>query len=282
MIDGVNTERVIVSLTSYGARLNNLPTVLDRMFNQTVPPDLLVLNIAHTEIVPDEVMDYLSSHNVEINKVDDTKVYKKLIPTLKRYPNDIVISIDDDWLYPNGMIADFVGVHKKYPNNPISGNALVYEENICHCGCASLTKAEYFGAYLNDIEKVIPHCPCDDIVYTYFANKAGHPYITSQNMYFTNMTPYNEGIGYSELVAGELGLANSWSYLINNYGELPHFPNGYIEDPYVSYLIYHIHNSTLIEGQKKARAEIRATNAYKIGKALLKPLSFVRHNLLKS
>lgn len=282
MNDGMSRERVIVSLTSYGLRQNNLPTVLDTIFCQTVPPDFLVLNLAYNEVVPAEVMDYLLSHNVEIHRVNDTKVYKKLIPTLKKYPNDIVISIDDDWLYPNGMIADFVEVHKKYPNNPISGNTLVYAEMICHCGCASLTKAEYFGSYLDDMEAVIPNCPCDDIVYTYFANKAGHPYITSKEMYFTNMTSYNEGIGYSEAVAGEHGLENSWSYLVDNYGELPHFPNGYIEDIYVSDLIYHIHNSALNEGRKKAWEEIRATSAYKIGKALLKPLSFVRHNLLKS
>ena len=277
-----NQEKVIVTLTSYKARLFNIPHILDTIYYQTLLPDLVVLNLAYEEQVPSDITDYIDKHNIEVFRVPDTKVYKKLIPTLKRYPNDIVISIDDDWLYPNGMIADFLEMHKKYPNNPISGNDLVYSEMICHCGCASLTKAEYFGSYLNDIETVIPNCPCDDIVYTYFANKAGHPYITSKEMYFTNMTPYNEGVGYSELVAGEHGLENSWSYLINNYGELPNFPNEYIEDPYISDLLYHIHTSVLKQAHKEAQTEIRATNAYKIGKILLKPLSFIRHNLFKS
>ena len=80
---------VIVTLTSYGPRLGNLPTVLDTIYRQTVPPDLVVLNLARDEIIPIEVLNYLSEHNVEINRVDDTRVYKKLIPTLNSAINNI-------------------------------------------------------------------------------------------------------------------------------------------------------------------------------------------------
>ena len=42
----------------------------------------------------------------------------KIIPTLKLYPNDCIIGIDDDWLYPPTMIEDLWNTHIKYPNNP--------------------------------------------------------------------------------------------------------------------------------------------------------------------
>lgn len=269
-------EKVIITLTSYRHRLGNLPTVLDTIYRQTVPPDLVVLNLAHNEIVPTEVLNYLSEHNVEINRVEDTKVYKKLIPTLKKYPDAVVISIDDDWLYPNGMIADFLEIHNKYPSNPISGNGFVYSGMICHCGCASLTKAKYFGSYLNDISDVIPNCPCDDIVYTYFANKAGYPYIVTKEKYFTNMTPFNGDNGYSEIIAGEQQIEISFSYLIQKYGELSHFTSAYIEDPYIASLLYQIHDSLNKDTREKAMSELRSTHAFKLGKKILKPLMLIK------
>ena len=170
-------EKIIVSLTSYGKRLNNLPVVLDTMYAQTLPPDLVVLNLAYEEILPKDVENYLRSHNVEINRVADTKVYKKIIPTLKKYPDDCIICIDDDWLYPPQMIEDFMNIHKKYPNNPISGNKFIYKGMQCHCGCASLVKKEYFGEYLDLFDNdIYVNCKSDDVFYTYCAAKNNIPY----------------------------------------------------------------------------------------------------------
>lgn len=271
-------ERTIVSLTSYEPRFQNLPTVLDTILAQAVKPDLIVLNLAHEAIVPNDVQEYLDRHNIEVFRVEDTKVYKKLIPTLKRYPNDIVISIDDDWLYPEEMIADFLERHSQYPNHPISGNKLVFSEMICHCGCASLTKAEFFGEYLDMIDqKIIQNCSCDDIVYTFFANKAGHPYITTEKEYFTNLAPYNEGHGYSETFEEEHRVEKSFSFLIQKYGAPPHFTDTYISDPYIADLLYHIHTADKRNSIKNTQIEIRSSARYKLGKLLLKPFSFMHH-----
>ena len=271
-------ERTIVSLTSYEPRFQNLPTVLDTILTQTVKPDLIVLNLAHEAVVPDDVQTYIDGNGIVVSRVNDTKVYKKLLPTLKRYPNDIVISIDDDWLYPKGMIADFLDIHAKYPKHPISGNKLVFSEMICHCGCASLTKAEFFGEYLDMIDqKIIQNCSCDDIVYTYFANKAGHPYVTTKKEYFTNMNPYNEGHGYSETFEEEHRVEKSFYFLVQEYGALPHFTNTYISDPCIADLLYHIHTTDKKNSIKNAQIEIRSSARYKLGKLLLKPFSFLHH-----
>lgn len=275
-------ERIIVSLTTWEKRIGNIPAVLDTIINQSLKPNLIVLNLAFDEQIPDNIQTYIDAKKIEVFRTSDTKVYKKLIPTLKRYPDDVVISIDDDWLYPKGMIADFIDLHQKYPNNPISGNRFVFSEMICHCGCASLTKAEYFQPFLEQIDDdVIQNCPCDDVVYTYFTNKAGHPYITSKELYFRNMIPYNQGSGYSENIAGEDTLADNLTFLIQHFGELPHFPNTYIDDPYMAQLLHHIHYQDKANSLQECAQKIHNTHAYKTGKLLLSPLNAIKNIIIK-
>ena len=165
-------ERIIVSLTTYSKRIDNIPVVLDTIFSQTLCPDLVVINLSFDEYIPERVQRYVDNHNIEVNLVKDTKVYKKLIPTLQRFPHDCVITIDDDFLYPQTMIEDFISTHNQYPHYPISGNREVINGMQCHCGCASLTKADYLGCYLNQIDDAImDNCPCDDVVYSFLSNK---------------------------------------------------------------------------------------------------------------
>lgn len=277
------TERIIVSLTTWSKRIGNIPVVLDTIFNQTMQPDLVVLNLAHGEIIPKEIQQYIDSHNIEINRVPDTKVYKKLIPTLKKYPNDCVISIDDDWLYPQKMIADFMAIHKQYPFNPISGNREVMFNMQCHCGCASLIKAEYLGKYLDYIdEDIVNNCSSDDIVYTFFANKSGHPYIRTKELYFTNLTPYNDCNSYSDTVvfSSSNGINNSYNYLAKKYGDLLDSITLYVKDEMFSNIISDILKKRLyIESQKSmknGKEEVYNTISFKLGYTLLKPIRFLK------
>lgn len=270
-------ERVIISLTTWSARVGNIPAVLDTIFAQTVPPDLVVLNVSYDLLIPDIVQDYLDKHSVEVYRCTDTKVFKKLIPTLKRYPNDCVISIDDDWLYPNGMIADFLSVHAQYPQFPISGNSVVSYGYQCHCGCASLTKAEYFGNYLSQIDdKVIDHCSSDDLVYTFMASKNGRYYIRTNAEYHINMRPYNEVDSYSESLVG-WGLDSTWNYLITRFGTIPSGISYYVQDPYMAKLLLDIERKSITYHRNEAMIQVRSTYAFRLGKVLLKPISLIRH-----
>ena len=279
-------EIVIVTLTSYRERLSNLPVVLDTVFSQTIPPDLIVLNLAYEESVQDDVLAYLEQHHVEINRVPDTKVYKKLIPTLIKYPEACVISIDDDFLYPKDMISDFLAIHQKYPQFPISGNREILFGMKCHCGCASLTKAEYFGDYLYQIDDaVLCNCPADDISYTYFATKAGHPYIQTENLYFHNMPSYGneKGEGYSDVVVGAKGNTRTYEYLVNRFGMVSFDVRRYFTDACFGEFVYQIEQKDLEEKLEKREMEveskIHSTYAYRIGKFLLKPMSWLRNRL---
>ena len=266
------SERIIVTLTTYHKRINNIPVVLDTIFSQSLPPDLVVMNLAFDEIVPEIVQRYIDEHSIEIQRVPDTKVYKKLIPTLKKYPEDCIVTIDDDLLYPSGMIEDFISVHKQYPGFPISGNQEVYYGMQCHCGCASLIKAEYLGADIDLIDDdTIKHCPCDDIVYTYFSNKNLHPYLRTKGLYYLNLPSYNPVGSYSDNEVGRRGLFNTYNYLVNRWGELPLNFFQYNEE-YRDLIMRDILKSY----KNLGREENQSTISYRLGDFLLRPLKRIR------
>lgn len=278
-------ENVIVTLTTWSKRICNIPFVLDTIYAQTVPPDVVVLNLAYDEQIPTKVQEYINSHAVEVNWVPDTKVYKKLIPTLKRYPNACVISIDDDWLYPHTMIADFMRMHNIYPDFPISGNKEVFCGMQCHCGCASLTMAKHFDGYLNQVDDdLMSHCPSDDLVYTFLTNKAGHPYVRTEDTYFTNMIPYNTVDSYSLQPENLNSFVNTWDYMESRFGILKPDFEVYINDRYMSTLIQDLLIKSIeyerMITKRKVETDIWSSKTFRLGQFLMRPFQWMKYKLV--
>lgn len=274
-------ERVVVTLTTWHKRIGNIPVVLDTIFSQTILPDIVVLNLSYEEKIPAEVQNYIDSHNIEVNRVPDTKVYKKLMPTLKKYPNDCIINIDDDWLYPRGMIADFMAIHAIYPEYPISGNRVIYQGLQCHCGCASLTKASFFGEYIDKVDQeIMSNCPSDDIVFTYLANLAGHPYIRTKDLYFINMESYNEIERYSDLIVGNEGLKISYDYLVDRFGRIENRLELYIHNDYLTEIINDICDAKICVahniGTMNGANNVYSSLSYRIGHIILIPFIYLK------
>lgn len=284
--NSMNGEKIVISLTSYGKRLNNLPNVLDTIYAQTMFPDEVVLNLAYEEILPEEVNVYLKNHGVIINRVPDTKVYKKIIPTFKLFPNDCVVCIDDDWLYPNGMIADFMHIHSIYPDNPISGNKYIYRGMQCHCGCASLVKASFFGNYLDLVDdNVMKSCHSSDILYSYFAAKAAHPYIRTKGLYFLNMTPFNESVSYTK--SGGNGAIKTYEFLTEHFGPIFGNINVYQKikkDEYIEDIINDIENSLIhdVNFYYEKYTNALRSNSYRLGNFILSPFISLKRLIKKS
>ena len=276
-----NHEQVIVSLTTWRARIHNIPVVLDSIFNQTVKPDTIIINLAYDEIVPHEVEEYINEHNIVVNRVEDTKVYKKFIPTLKKFPEACVINIDDDMIYPEGMIEDFLNQHRLYPDNPICGNHSFCFGIMCHCGEASLTKLSYFGDYLDTIDSdLIAHCPSSDFVYSYFAIKSGHPYIPSIGYYGTEFTPASQtNESWSKNVIGGRGIKDTYTYLVNRYGNIPDLFSSYFskENCFIAKELFcGLTNEVRQSERLETESRIRRTKAYRLGHLLLKPFKLFK------
>jgi protein O-GlcNAc transferase len=95
-------SKLIVSLTSYPPRFGKLHLTLKCLVNQTVKPDVVVLWIAHQDMnmLPEAVLKYERQGLISINACNDYKVYKKIIPTLKSFPEAFIVTPDVDLYYP--------------------------------------------------------------------------------------------------------------------------------------------------------------------------------------
>jgi hypothetical protein len=90
----------IVTLTSYGKRVNGkAPYAIRSLFCQTVQPDKIVLWLAHGTYIPKSLKN-LQRFGLEILFCEDLKSYKKLLPALQTFPDDVLITADDDIYYP--------------------------------------------------------------------------------------------------------------------------------------------------------------------------------------
>ena len=102
-------EKVIVSLTSFPQRINIVAKTIKTLLNQTMKPDDVILWLAPEQFpnlekdLPQELLD-LKQYGLTIDWYKDIRSYKKIIPTLKKYPNSVIITVDDDIYYAKDTI----------------------------------------------------------------------------------------------------------------------------------------------------------------------------------
>ena len=87
---------------------------------QTRQPNLTVLYLADSEFpnrekdLPRELTALLSDR-FQIRWTKDIKSYKKLIPALKDFPDDIIVTFDDDLFYDNRLVEILLDEYVKNP-----------------------------------------------------------------------------------------------------------------------------------------------------------------------
>ena len=127
-----NSPQYIVSLTSYGERLSaTAPYAIATIFQQTVSPDKILLWVAYEdeEIVlamlkdVNSILNRLVEKGLEIRYCEDIKSYKKLIPAIENFPEDYIITADDDVFYPENWLEQLLAEHRKNPKKIICHRA---------------------------------------------------------------------------------------------------------------------------------------------------------------
>ena len=119
--DNLKIYNLIVSLTSYPARINLVNQTIMTILNQTVQAEKVILWLAGEQFpnkekdLPQQLLD-LTEKGLTIEWCEDIKSYKKLIPTLKKYPNSIIVTADDDVLYKNNWLEQLYGAYIKEPD----------------------------------------------------------------------------------------------------------------------------------------------------------------------
>ncbi len=104
----VNSERspkLIVTLTSFPERMYDIHFTIYSLLNQSLKPDAVILWLAPSQFpngendIPEAVLK-LKDNGLTIKWCEDLRSYKKLIPALKEFPKDILVTADDDIFYP--------------------------------------------------------------------------------------------------------------------------------------------------------------------------------------
>ena len=113
-------DNLIISLTSYPARINTVNQTIETLLNQSVKPDKIILWLGEDKFpnkekdLPQQLLD-LISRGLTIDWCKDIKSYTKLIPTLKKYPNAIIVTADDDLLYKTNWLEELFNAYIQKP-----------------------------------------------------------------------------------------------------------------------------------------------------------------------
>lgn len=109
---------IIISLTSYGRRIDSVAITIESLMQQTLKANRIVLWIDEKEKdreLPTSLMNQIS-RGLEVKYCRDIRSYTKLIYSLKAYPKDAVITVDDDIIYPYDLVERFIKEHRQHPN----------------------------------------------------------------------------------------------------------------------------------------------------------------------
>ena len=113
--------QLVVTLTSYGRRAaKTVPHVLSSLLVQTKRPDRIILWLDDVHFsatcLPKRLVAMRDKYGVEIRFCEDTRSYKKLIPTLQLCPDDILVTVDDDLLYKRRLLEQLYAAHLETPH----------------------------------------------------------------------------------------------------------------------------------------------------------------------
>lgn len=121
-------EKVIVSFTSFPARIKKVWIVVECLLRQTIKPDKIILYLSKKQfstldVLPKKLLK-LQQRGLEIILVEeDIKPHKKYYYALKQYPLDYIITVDDDNFYESDFVEKLLYYSRVHINCIICNRA---------------------------------------------------------------------------------------------------------------------------------------------------------------
>lgn len=120
--NGICDSDVVVSLTTYPARVKTVWLTIASLLNQSYKPSKVLLYLSNEQFpdglkgLPKKLLN-LQNRGLEIVMVDgDLKPHKKYYYAFRDYKDKLVITADDDIFYPENHIEKLVTAAKSYPD----------------------------------------------------------------------------------------------------------------------------------------------------------------------
>jgi len=111
--------KVVVSMTSYPKRLGSVYLSIESIFNQSFSPDKIILWLSEEELCIEDIpisLKKMRSRGLDIRFVEDNlKSYKKLFYTIQEFGDYLIITCDDDTIYPKDFLKEMICTHQKHP-----------------------------------------------------------------------------------------------------------------------------------------------------------------------
>lgn len=120
---GLNTDKrdrlYIVSLTSFPGRINEVWITIETILRQSFKPDKIILWLAESQFPDKKIPDSLNSLlkrglTIEFCK-EDLRSHKKYFYAFEQYPDDYIITLDDDLYYDRDLLLNLVKLRKQFP-----------------------------------------------------------------------------------------------------------------------------------------------------------------------
>lgn len=187
------TLPIIVSLTSFPARINQVWIVIESMLRQQEAPEKVVLWLSKEQFanelndLPQELVAQ-SKRGLDIRFLDgDIRSHKKYYYAFSEFKDKYVLTIDDDLLFPSTFVKDVFECAQRHPNSVIAnfGSKFLWDENIEYIartnetihpeetgldlffgsGGGTLFQPKRILPYLDNIETIWKLCPTADDIY---------------------------------------------------------------------------------------------------------------------
>lgn len=127
-MDQQDMRKLTVSFTSYPARIRFVPAVLSCLLKQTRPADRIVLYLSEDQFpgkesdLPEELQKAKNENQLQIRWTHgDLKPHKKYIYAFREFPEDLIVTVDDDVLYAPQFLAHLWKAHLQHPEAVVAG-----------------------------------------------------------------------------------------------------------------------------------------------------------------
>ena len=111
-------EQVVVSLTSFGPRLATLDLPLKSIFRQRIKPDHLMIVLDDDPVCRAYANSHTELADAGVEFVFDSiglKPHNKYYYAMQKYPDAVVITVDDDSIYRKDTVSSLLFWHKVFP-----------------------------------------------------------------------------------------------------------------------------------------------------------------------
>lgn len=129
------SSNVTISLTTHSKRIFNVHLTIESLMRQTFKPNNIVLWLGKDQFCENTIPHILNRYRergLTINFVEDIRSYTKLIPALEKFPDDVIVTVDDDLIYRHDMLENLI---KPFTTNPNyiyfnRGHRMVLKDNV--------------------------------------------------------------------------------------------------------------------------------------------------------